>query len=142
MKAPAMDFVRKLPIPKKLSSRLWLITLPSALVSFERQQDGPKLPAGLRLAGIPLIAAGAALAFLAWRKGEDAEPDFIVPDDEAPRITLSQSTIGGLLVVLGAALLLRSLLLALYALGLAIAGATRTIEVEEPGPRTLLGGDE
>jgi hypothetical protein len=40
-----MDFLHeRLGFPRRLSSRLWLITLPSALVSFERRTDVPKLP--------------------------------------------------------------------------------------------------
>jgi len=55
-----MDFMHeRLGFPRRLSSRLWLITLPSALVSFERRTDVPKLPGtGSRALGGMLLAAG------------------------------------------------------------------------------------
>ncbi len=40
-----MDFLERV-LPRRLSSRVWLISLPSALVSFEKQQKMPKLPIG------------------------------------------------------------------------------------------------
>src|SRR5438552_164864 len=58
----------RLNLPRRLSPRLWLLTVPSALISFERRQNVPRLPIGaLRFTGIPVIAAGLALGFWSWR---------------------------------------------------------------------------
>ena len=44
--APPMSILDRLPVPKRLSARLWLITLPSAVVSFERRSRLPRLRGG------------------------------------------------------------------------------------------------
>ena len=63
-----MDWVPEhLAIPRHLSSRLWLITLPSAVVSFEKRSDMPQLPKAGRVLGIVLAGAGVALGFMALR---------------------------------------------------------------------------
>ncbi len=127
-----MAFARR-AIPKRLSSRLWLVTLPSALVSFERRQSVPKLPIGRgRYAGIALIAGGMVLALRAWR---DPEAGIGV----AGPLAAKPATMGGVLVLGGLALLMRSAVLAAYSLGVAVAASTDKVEVEEPRPSDFIG---
>lgn len=126
----------RLNLPRRLSPRLWLLTLPSALVSFERRQNVPRLPIGaLRFAGIPLMAAGIALGFWSWRNPRST---IQIPGPAQP-LADQPATIAGLLVIAGAGLLLRSPVLLLYSLGLATAATTETIAVDEPRPADLLG---
>lgn len=129
-----MDFLQR-AVPKRLSSRLWLITLPSALISFERHSDAPKLPIGrARYFGFLLITAGAVLTFR-----EESQDDRT--PDKTRLVAASPATVGGLLALTGVALLLRSLLLALYSVGLAVAAGTGRIAVAAPSVGTLLGRD-
>ncbi len=131
-----MKFLERLPIPRRLSSRLWLITLPSALISFERRSDVPRLPAGgLRLLGLPLVAGGLALGLFAHRQPNTS----IAYGGPLAPLSRQPATAGGLLALAGVAVLLRSLVLTAYALGLAVAVGTSAVEVEEPGASTLLG---
>ena len=126
----------RLNLPRRLSSRLWLLTLPSALVSFERRQNVPKLPIGtLRFIGIPLIGAGIAVGFWSWRNPRST---IQLPGPAQP-LAEQPATIAGLLVIAGAGLLLRSPVLLLYSLGLSVAASTETIAVDEPRPTDLLG---
>jgi protein-S-isoprenylcysteine O-methyltransferase Ste14 len=132
-----MSVLDRLHMPRHLSSRVWLLTIPTALISFERQQAMPKLPIGvLRFAGLPLIAGGLALAVWAWRNPEAA----IRYNGPGARLSAQPATLAGLLVVAGAGLLLRSPVLVLYTLGLAAAATTETLEVDEPRPADFLGG--
>jgi hypothetical protein len=126
----------RLNLPRHLSSRLWLLTLPSALISFERRQNVPKLPIGaLRYSGIPVIAAGLALGFWSWRNPHSS----IQLGGPAERLSSQPATLAGLLVIAGAGLLLRSPVLVLYSLGLAAATTTETLEIDEPRPAEFLG---
>ena len=126
----------RLHLPRRLSSRLWLLTLPSALVTFERRQDVPKLPVGaLRFGGVPVIAAGLALAVWAWRNPK-ATLRYRGP---AARLSEHPGTVAGLLVVGGTGLLLRSSVLMLYALAIAVAATTEAIDIDEPRPSDFLG---
>ena len=126
-----------LDLPRRISSRVWLLTLPAALVSFERRQNVPKLPIGpYRLSGVPVIAAGVALAIWSWRNPQAT----IAVTGPAERLARKPATLAGLLVVIGAGLLLRSPVLILYALGIATAAATDTIEVDEPSPDDFAPG--
>ena len=130
-----MEFLRRIPLPHRLSPRLWLLSLPSAIISFERRQRLPSLPIGRwRFLGLPLIGAGAGLAAWAWRR--PATP----PADSAPLRQLQQrpGTAAGLLILAGLALLLRSLVLLLYSLALTFAASSDAVTVEEPRPDTLL----
>lgn len=123
-------------LPRRLSSQLWLLTLPSALISFERRQAIPRLPVGaFRYAGVPLIALGVALGVWAWRNPKAS----IGYQGPAARLSRQPATVAGLLVVGGAGLLLRSAVLTLYALGLTVAATTEAIEIDEPRPADLLG---
>ncbi len=132
-----MTFLERLPLPKQLSSRVWLISLPSALVSFERRQSVPKLPIGpLRFLGIPLIASGVALGAWAWRR-PDASLEYSGP---LARLAGSPATAGGILVIGGLGLLLRSAVLTAYALGITAAATTDTVTVQDPQPADFIGG--
>ncbi len=127
----------RLDKPRRLSSQVWLLTIPPALISFERQQAMPKLPIGaLRFAGLPLVAAGVALAVWSWRNPEADIPPVAGP---AARLSTQPATLAGLLVVAGAGLLLRSAALTLYAVAVAAAVTTDTVQVDEPLPGDLLG---
>jgi hypothetical protein len=131
-----MSIRDRLQLPRRLSSRIWLLTLPSILASFERRQGIPRLPIGtFRFGGVPLIGVGAALAIWAWRNPQ-ASLGYRGPGG---RLSQQPATLAGLLVVCGAGLLLRSSILTAYALALAVAATTEAIEVEDPRPAELLG---
>lgn len=130
-----MDFVDRLPIPKRLSARVWLVSLPSALVSFERRQHLPKLPGGLRFLGIPLIAFGVALAVWSWRN-PDARIAYNGPASELSR---RPATTGGILALAGVAFLMRSLVLAVYTAAVAFAATNERVAIEDPKPDWFLG---
>ncbi|HEU4760259.1 MAG TPA: hypothetical protein VFT91_09805 [Dehalococcoidia bacterium] len=130
-----MQFLRRLPTPRRLPPRLWLVSLPAALLSFERRQRLPRLPNGpWRYLGVPLVASGAILALWSWRDPQAALPG-------PPPLGRRPGVVAGLLVLAGVALLLRSLALAAYSLALAFAAGTDTLNVEEPRPGTFLGRD-
>jgi len=127
-----MRIMDRIPLPRRLPARLWLLSLPSALLSFERRQKLPKLPIGRwRLLGVPLIGGGVLLCAWAWRR----------PAPPAPENDLRRrpGTVGGLLVLGGVALLLRSLVLGAYSVAIALGANLNFITVEEPGPRTISG---
>lgn len=132
-----MDFIDRLPIPRRLSAKVWLLSLPSAVVSFERRQDLPRLPKGLRFLGLPFIAFGIALALWSWRT-PDARIPYNGPGDQ---ITRKPATAGGLLALSGVAILMRSLALMGYTAGLAVAASTDRVSVDEPKPDWFLGRD-
>jgi len=124
-----MDFLERLPLPRKLSSRVWLVSLPSALVSFEKQQKLPRLPVGrARLLGLPVVVLGVALAVWAWRRPGAA----IAYNGPFSHLARRPATAGGILVLAGTSLVLRSAVLAAYALGLALVTQTGQIEIEDP----------
>jgi hypothetical protein len=124
-----MEFFDRMNIPRRLSSRVWLVSLPSALISFEKQQKLPKLPIGpARFAGIPLILGGIALAVWARRRGE------AVTEYEGPMSGLARrpATAGGIIALAGLALLMQSTALAAYSIGLLLASGTDALEIDEP----------
>ncbi len=130
-----MEFFQRLPVPRRLSSRVWLISVPSALLSFERRQRIPRLPVGKgRFAGIPIAIAGAALALWAWRTPGAAVS---LPRPLAP-LSRKPATFGGILALAGVALLLRSAVLALYSLGVAWAASSGAVAIEEPRVESFL----
>lgn len=127
---------RRIPIPKRLSPRLWLLTLPTALISFERRQHIPKLPIGAaRYLGVPIAAAGLALVAGAWRKPGIS----IAAKGPIAPLASKPATAGGILVVAGVGLLLRSAVITAYSLVLAVVSSTESIDVEEPAIDTLAG---
>jgi hypothetical protein len=134
-----MEFLQRLSLPRRLAARVWLFTLPSALVSFERRQRVPAMPIGRgRLLGLLLIAGGAAV-FLRGQRVEGqpgAGPPGLSRFRERPAVGAA------LLVLSGVGVLLRSLVLTGYALGLALAFARDAVELEEPQlPRPDAGDD-
>jgi hypothetical protein len=123
-----MDLLSRIPIPRHLTSQLWLVTLPSALASFERRQKLPKLPIGAaRYAGIPLIAAGAGLAV--WARRKDAKIPY---DGPMSHLAERPATTGGIVVLAGVSLLTRSAVLAAYAVGLVFASGSHSVKIDEP----------
>jgi len=134
-----MEFLQRLPVPRRLATRVWLFTLPSALVSFERRQRIPRMPIGRgRFLGLALIAGGAAV--LLRSRGAGGQPG---AGSRGLSRFRERPTVGAALLVLsGLGLLLRSLMLTAYALGLALAFARDTVDLEEPQlPRRDAGGD-
>ncbi|MEO8457773.1 MAG: hypothetical protein ABI559_08180 [Chloroflexota bacterium] len=132
-----MEFLHeRLGVPRRLSARLWLITIPSALVSFERRTDVPKLPGpGSRLLGGLLAAGAAGLGLMAVRA-----PDTTISYEGPLAPVVSRpATMAGLTGLAGAAFIMRSTSLLLYSIGLAVAGSNGNIELEEPKAGTLLG---
>jgi hypothetical protein len=133
-----MAIFERFGLPRQLPSRLWLITLPSAVVSFEKRSDVPKLPeTGSRIVGVVLVAAGAGLAFFSSR-----QPDTNLSyDGPMAPVARRPAVLGGLLGLAGVAFILRSSALLLYAIGLGAAGGTNQVELEEPSAGTLMGRD-
>jgi hypothetical protein len=132
-----MEFLQdRLNVPKRLSSRLWLLTLPAALISFERRLDLPRIPAsGARPVGLILLVGAAALGIFSIRapRATIAYDGPLAPVVQRPAIS------AGLLALGGIGFMTRSTLLTLYSLALALAAGSGQMEIEEPGPSTLLG---
>ena len=125
-----MRFLDRIPLPRRLPARLWLLSLPSALLSFERRQKLPKMPIGrARLLGLPVMGVGVLLCVWAWRR-----PASLAADNDLRR---RPGTLGGLLVLGGVALLLRSLVLGAYSIAIALGANLNFITVEEPRPGTI-----
>ncbi len=124
-----MELLKHFPLPRRLAARLWLLTVPSALLSFERRQRLPKLPIGRgRLFGLLLLAAGIALAL----RGRQAGPPPSERTGVPARFLERPAVAGGLLALTGVGLLTRSLVLIAYAFGLAFALSRDAVELEEP----------
>ncbi len=124
-----MEFLKRFPLPRRLAARLWLLTLPSALLSFERRQRLPKLPIRRgRLFGLLLLAAGMALALRGQQTGPPPSERTGVP----ARFLERPAVAGGLLALTGVGLLTRSLVIIAYAFGLAFAFSRDAVELEEP----------
>jgi hypothetical protein len=134
-----MEFLQRLSLPRRLATRVWLFTLPSALVSFERRQRVPAMPIGRgRLLGVVLIAGGAAL--LLRSQSLDRQPG--AGSRGLSRFRQRPAVGAALLALSGVGVLLRSIMLTAYALGLAFAFARDAVELEEPQlPRRDAGGD-
>jgi len=126
-----MHNLRRLPIPRRLTSHVWLFALPSALISFERRQKVPPLPIGKgRFAGIPLVGAG--IGILIWdfaNKYQGRESQLRGP---LARLVRKPATVGGIVSLAGVGLLARSTVLTAYAIALLVASETDRIEIEEP----------
>ena len=122
-----MDLLKRFPIPKRLAARVWLLTLPSAVLSFERRQRIPRLPVGRgRLIGLPLAAAGVAVVLRARRPAPAA-----CAAGGLCRLRYRPAVGGGLLALGGVGLLMRSLMLIAYVLGLAAAFSRELVELED-----------
>jgi hypothetical protein len=124
-----MEFLQRLQLPRRLAARVWLLTVPSGLLSFERRQRIPKMPIGRgRFVGLLLIAAGMAAVVRSGQIGalSGALPHSLARFREKPAVG------GGLLALGGAGVLMRSLVVTAYALGLAFAFARDTVDLEEP----------
>ena len=134
-----MELLQHLPIPRRLAARVWLFTVPSAVVSFERRQRVPRMPIGRgRLLGLVLIAGGAALHLRS--RGPEGQPG--AGSRGLSRFRERPAVGGALLALTGVGVLLRSLMLTAYALGLAFAFARDAVDLEEPQlPRRDAGGD-
>jgi hypothetical protein len=131
-----MQFLDRLPLPKRLSARVWLVSLPSALVSFERRQKVPKLPLGvLRFLGLPLVIAGVALTVWSWRRPNAS----IAYEGPLSQLTRKPATAGGILALGGIAFLMRSAVLALYSAAIAFAATSEKIAVDDPTPEWFVG---
>ena len=134
-----MELLQRFPLPRRLAARLWLLTLPSGLLSFERRQRIPSMPIGRgRFLGLGLVAAGAAV-LLRSRRAKSR--------DESSARGLSRfrdrpAVAGALLALGGVGLLLRSLMVTAYALGLAFAFARDAVELEAPELPGGGGGDD
>ncbi|HUF53106.1 MAG TPA: hypothetical protein VMR52_04945 [Dehalococcoidia bacterium] len=133
-----MDWLQEnVNLPRRLSARLWLITLPSAIVSFERRTKTPRLPKAARALGLLAGGAGVALGFMALRSPDTR----IAYDGPMANLGRSPAIAGGLLGLAGAAFITRSTFLLLYTLGLAAVAGSERMEIEEPTSATLLGTD-
>jgi len=122
-----MDLLKRLPIPKRLAARVWLLTLPSAVLSFERRQRIPRLPVGRgRLIGLPLAAAGLAVVLRARRPAPAA-----CAAGGLCRLRYRPAVGGGLLALGGVGLLMRSMMLIAYVLGLAAAFSRELVDLED-----------
>jgi len=128
--------VNLLNLPRRLSSRVWLLGLPSALTAFERRQHIPKLPIGaFRYVGIPLIVVGFGLGFWSWRN-----PNRTVQiGGPVQRLANEPSTVDGLLIIAGSGFLLRSPVLLIYTVAVGAAAITNTIEIDDPSPDDFFG---
>jgi len=124
-----MELLQRLSVPRRLAARVWLITVPSAVVSFERRQRIPRMPIGRgRLLGLVLIAGGAAVLL----RGQGAKGPPGAASRGLSRFRERPAVGAALLLLSGVGLLLRSLMLTAYTLGLAFAFARDTVELEEP----------
>jgi len=124
-----MELLQRFPLPRRLSARLWLLTLPSGLLSFERRQRIPRMPIGRgRFLGLGLVAAGGALLLRSRRAGGRDESGA----GGLSRFRDRPAVAGALLALGGVGLLLRSLMVTAYVLGLAFAFARDAVELEAP----------
>lgn len=134
-----MEFLQRLSVPRRLAARVWLFTLPSALVSFERRQRIPRMPIGRgRLLGLALIAGSAA----AYLYSQRAEGRPAAASRGLSRLRERPAVAAGLLALSGLGVLLRSLTLAAYAFGLAFAFSRDVVELEEPQLSRRDGGGD
>jgi hypothetical protein len=124
-----MELLQRFPLPRRLSARLWLLTLPSGLLSFERRQRIPRMPIGRgRFLGLGLVAAGGALLLRSRRAGGRDESGA----GGLSRFRDRPAVAGALLALGGVGLLLRSLMVTAYVVGLAFAFARDAVELEAP----------
>ncbi len=134
-----MDFLHeRLNVPRRLSARLWLITLPSAIVSFEKRSDVPKLPAtGSKALGALLLIGAAATGFLAARQPGTS----LAYEGPLEEVVSRPARLAGLVGLAGVSFVTRSTLLLMYTAGLAAMAGAGRMDIEEPSAGTLLGRD-
>ncbi len=131
-----MSFLQdRLGVPRKLSPKLWLITIPSAVVSFERRSDVPKLPGTGKALGGLLLAGAAVVGLFATRSPETK----LAYEGPLAPVVSRPATLAGLMGLAGVAFMLRSTTLLLYSAGLAAAGGSGQVALDEPSASTLLG---
>lgn len=134
-----MSFLHdRLGVPRKLSSKLWLITIPSAVVSFERKSDVPKLPGTGKALGGVLLAVAAVVGAFSVRSPRTS----LAYEGPLAPVVQRPATLAGLMGLAGLAFLLRSTSLLLYSAGLAAAGGTGQVALDEPSAVTLLGREK
>jgi hypothetical protein len=134
-----MEFLDKLPLPKRLNSQVWLFALPSALMSFEKRQKVPPLPIGKgRFAGVPLLGAG--LGILIWDFVNRQQGNELHLFGPIGRRVRNPATIGGIIGLAGVGLLARSTVLTVYSIALLVAEQTERIEVEAPDLESFVPG--
>ena len=128
-----MEFLQK-GVPRRLSARVWLVSLPTALFSFERRQHVPQLPIGkARWAGVPMVAAGVALILWTWRRPNTT----LAYRGPMQHLAQTPATLGGTLALAGVAVFLRSTVLACYAAGIAALAGGERIAIDAPEPANL-----
>lgn len=134
-----MDFLHeRLNFPRRLSARLWLITLPSAIISFERRSDLPKLPStGSRALGGLLMLGAIGAAIFSSRQPNTS----VAYEGPLEEVISRPARLAGLMGLTGVAFITRSTSLLLYAIGLAALSGAHQMEIEEPKASTLLGRD-
>jgi hypothetical protein len=132
-----MDFLNE-NLPRHLSSRLWLITIPSGVVTFEKRSNVPPLPAlPSRILGAAFLLGGVVAGIVAAQRPGAT----IAYDGPLAPVARKPALLAGLASLLGVAFLLRSTLLAVYTVAIAIGGASERLTLEEPSSHTLLGGE-
>ena len=89
----------------------------------------------MRFLGLPLVAGGVALAAWAWQRPEAG----IAYNGPLDHLARRPATAGGILVLAGVSLLLRSVVLAAYAAGLVLATQNDTITIDDPDLDGFLG---
>jgi hypothetical protein len=130
-----MEFLER-GLPRKLPSKVWLISLPATIISFERRSDVPKLPeTGSRALGALLLLGAAGLAALAVRRPEAS----LAYEGPMSPVVQRPARLAGLVAIAGLACVTRSTALLVYALGLAAAAGTGQMAIEEPTSQNLLG---
>ena len=133
----SMDFLNE-NLPRRLSSRLWLITIPSGVVAFERRSNLPQLPAGpSRILGALFLAAGVGIGLMTAQRPETT----IAYEGPLAPVARKPALLAGLVGLIGVAFLLRSVLLLAYTLAIAMAGGAERVSLEEPSSKTILSGD-
>ena len=139
-----------IPRPPGVHPLISVIYIPLSLLWLERRLRLPKLPiGGWRVSGIPLVAAGIGLQWWSHRlfhtRGQGTPdprhpPQFLVEDGPF-QYSRNPIWIGRLLLLVGVGLVLRSLLLLLYVVALAMMQHVRIVRAEEPELRERFGAE-
>ncbi|MFQ6019416.1 MAG: methyltransferase family protein [Dehalococcoidia bacterium] len=138
----------RIPSPRRLNPRVWLISTPLSILSLERRARLPKLPTGRwRFLGLPLLVASVGLwgwsARTLMTKGagtpDPDNPPLLLVEDGPYQYTRNPMMLAALTALFGTAVLQRSLLLLLYLLGLAAIIQRYLVRVEEPELKERFG---